>query len=397
MRKLTARALIATGLLFAVCWLAAPSGSFMPRLTTGYDICDYRFFISKCLAEERPYRPETIPARDACYPPIAYCLVRCFPLTPCGEDFYVSFLFLGLFAGLVFFLRQRHYKLMCAGVMVLTMPFAAGPLRGNPSAWAAGSLFVYLAWFDAEKQWKRMVAAGALGLAVALKITPVVCGLLYLRGCLFTPEKWPKEEMIVGAMSFVMLFAVPFMFFGGPNEVDAWLENALANAEHYSRVADFGLVPVVASLRRFMPYQALGLAVRLTTVVAVLFCLVSCFARRFYHALTLLGAALVFLCHHDYGLVYLLPAFACWMCEVRPGGEMRWLDTWVLSLEALMWFLVFESAICVATKEVFAFNVHLACNGAVIMLGALSFSQVVMSWLGCGLGKVGGDRPPAFR
>ena len=381
MRKLVAFALIATALFFVGCWFTTPFDGFYPRLANGLNVCDYRFFIQKCLVEDEPYRPVNILPRDACYPPIAYCLVKCFPRTSCGEAFYVAFLFLGLLAGLVFFLwqRERRQLLLCLGAVVVTVPFASGPLRGNPSAWAAGALFVFLAWYDAEVMWKRMVAATALGFATSLKVTPVIYGLLYLRGCPFIPEKWPKVEISVAALSFLVLFAVPFVFFGGPNEVDPWISNALANSRHYGQLADFGLVPVALQLGLVRSPIVLTLVVHLTSALAILFCFAACLTRRIYLSLTLLGVAMVFLCHHEYGLVYLLPAFACWLGEERPAAAQIGGNRWIAIGEAALWFLVFEQAMCV--KSVYSvFYCGVVCNWAVIALGLLSFARVAISW-----------------
>lgn len=394
MRRFVARALIVTGLFFAVCWFAAspaPADGFHPRLSIALNVVDYRFFIKKCLAEEWPYRPVTIAAHDACYPPIAYCLVKCFPPTSRGEAVYVAALVVGLLAGLVFFLmqRQRQDLLLCIGAVALTVPFASGPIKGNPSAWAAGALFVFLAWYDAEAMWKRCVAAVALAFAASLKITPVLYGLLYLRGRLFDPEKWPKEEIFVAAFSFAVLFAVPFVFFGGPNEVNAWLRNAIENSRHYSQGADFGLVPVIGLLARRIPLLTLGFAVQMTTAVAVVFGVSSCFARQFHHALTLLGVAMAFLCHHDYGLVYLLPAFASWVGAPRQEGKSRWIGNVVLLVESALWFLVFESVLCVHSYRAIEIG-NMVCNWAVVALGVISLATVVAGALrGCAQGTPG--------
>ena len=381
-RKIVAFSLIATALFFVGCWFATPFDGFCPRLADGLNVCDYRFFIRKCLVEYEPYRPVNILPRDACYPPIAYCLVKCFPLTSCGEAFYVAFLFLGLLAGFVFFLwqRERRQVLLCLGAVVMTVPFASGPIRGNPSAWAAGALFVHLAWYDAEAVWKRMVAATALGFAASLKVTPVIYGLLYLRGCLFSPEKWPKLEISVAAMSFLVLFAVPFVSFGGPNEVDVLIGNALANSKHYGQLADFGFVPVARLLGLIRSPMALTLAMQLTSAFVLLFCFAACFTRRSYLSLTLLGVAMVFLCHHEYGLAYLLPAFASWLGEKWPDAKQVCGNRWVAIVEAALWFLVFEQAMCV--KSVYSvYYCGVICNWAVIALGLLSFALVAVSWL----------------
>ena len=384
MRKFVASALIASGLLFAICWFATtpkPPENYTPRLSVALNVVDYRFFIKKCLVEESPYRPVSIAPRDACYPPLAYCLIKLFPLSSAGEACYVVFLVCGLLCGLVLYLfeRHRHCLLLCLGAVVLTVPFASGPIKGNPSAWAGGAVLVYLAWYDSAELWKRMIAAVMLGFATALKITPALFGLLYLRGKLFGPQGWPKEEIFVSGMSFLVLFSVPFIFFGGPNEVGVWLENALANAQYYSREADFGLVPFFGLLDNWGSFVTLGVAAHLTTLTAIFLCLVSCFTDRLYLALTLIGVAMVFLCHHDYGAVYVLPAFACWVSEVRSDARVGWFENVLLLSESLCWFCVFQQILCIHSYRAIVTNNYI-CNCAITILGILSLTHVAVAY-----------------
>ena len=379
MRKYVAFALIATGVLFATRWFIEPSSSFTPRLLSAFDVCDYRVFIKRCLVEPRPYCPITIPARDACYPAIAYCLVKCFPITSRGETIYVSTLFIGLFAGFVFFLLQRRqkHKLLCIGAILLTVPFACGPLRGNTTAWATAATFVFLAWFDAEEKWKRIIAAVALGFAASLKLTPAIYGLLYLRGQLLKPKQWPFMEIVLSAASFAALFVVPFYFFGGISEIGHWFQNALANSAHYSREADFGITPIACLFSFCLPYAAWGWSVNLTNAMALLFCVASLFARRFYHALLLLGVAMAFLCHFDYGLTYLLPVFALWIGETCSYGVSRKIGITIVLAEALLWFLLLQSVTC-AFSENLLYDGYIVYNGALLLLGLMSLGYVII-------------------
>ena len=368
-------ALIAAEVVFTAFFLTAKPGPdcFAPRLSTGADICDYRAFIKYCLIEEQPYRPRIIEAHDACYPPIAYCLVGFFPATSTGRNAYVSALVAGLLAGFLVFLFQRSRRgaLACLGATLVTVPFVSGPLRGNPSAWAAGALFVHLAWFDAASRWKRVVAAVALGFAASLKITPVVYGLLYLRGKLLDPRAWPRREIILSALAFLLFFAIPFLFFGGPGEVGAWFQNALGNSRYYSREATVGILPFVALFASPVPPWALELTVHLTHGLAALLCLAACFQRQFHSALTLLGCAMMLLCHHDYGLVYLLPAFACWVSESCSSSEVGWSGTAVLIVESALWLLCLEPALCVISFRMLDVN-EMICSGACMALAIIT-------------------------
>lgn len=378
MRRFVAFTLIASGLLFAILRMAAPRDAIMPRLTTGDDVCDYRVFIRRCLTEKEPYRPKEINAHDACYPALAYCLVRCFPQTPFGEKLYVGSLFAGLAFGFCVFLwsRARTVAGLCLTAVILTVPFASGPLRGNPSAWACGAVCVFLSWYDAERKWQRIVATVALAFAVALKITPAAYGLLYLRSRLFSPRKWPSHEIVVALVAFAILFVVPFAFFGGVGEIGIWLHNALFNSEYYSRVANFGFIDIFWSFCNHLPTTAYWYCLYLTPCFAILLILASCFSQSFYHALNLLGVAMVLLCHHDYGLVYLLPAFARWMNDVQTATSDARKREIAAPAEAILWLVAFQSFGCVFSKESIWLSSNLR-NVAVLLLGIISCVHVV--------------------
>lgn len=156
------------------------------------------------------------------------------------------------------------------------------------------------------------------------------------------------------------------------------MSNALANAQHYGRSADYGLVPIAFRLGLARSPTLMFTAAHLTTALAVIFCFFACFSRRLYLSLTLLGVAMVFLCHHDYGLVYILPAFACWLVEEERYDVGGGSCLGVVVIEATLWFMVFESVLCAYSLSALVLYLSVS-NLAVILLGVLSLVVVATS------------------
>lgn len=311
------------------------------------ELCDSRFFIQRCIAEEEPYRPKTMWARDACYPALAYCLIR--PMAKMsererksasgrhgdhtwGEICYVGTLAAVFVLGLWIFLGdgvtredgllacQAQYgpRLLMALALLLTPACLTALLRGNPSAWAAGLVFVFLAWHESSCAWRRVVAAMALGAAVALKLSPALFGCFYLVECLTRPRAWPWRDILLSAGTAVLLLIVPFFFFGGIGSLPDWFANALENSRHYvSHEPLWGFVHILNRLESVPDAWHVALAVAATRILAVM-CIVLffCTSSR-YRRLFFVGAAMALMTHHDYGAAYMLPSFLIWAYEKK--------------------------------------------------------------------------------
>lgn len=337
LRKAFAVLLILSVCLTGARWVHSVDLRCPSVLTTGLPVCDYRFFISKCIQEGKPYDPVTINYRDACYPPIAYLLVKWFPLSARGEDAYVWVLFLGLVAGWALLVREKFgsdrlwYFLPILG----TGFFLAGPLRGNPSAWAAGAVFVFLAWYDSKVKWKRYAAAIALGFSASLKITPALFGLVYLRGRLMQPKSWPLYEIVVAALSCLILLVIPFYFFGGIDAIAPWFFNALENAKHYGSLSTVGFVELFNHRYLHNDVLPLHISMLLTKLLTALTLIAALFTANRYRQVLLLGSAMLLLGHHEYAFIFLLPAFMLWFAQEETATR-PFIDT----LEGLCWFVV---------------------------------------------------------
>jgi len=381
MRRCVLSLLAVSAAIFLIQLARAPKGSSLPHLSSTVQVCDYRYFIKKCLVEPRPYRPEKMNSRDACYPAIAYCLVRPFPMTPAGERLYIVSLFVGVVLGLAVFIRRLRPEY--AGVVFLSLIFttqvASGPVRGNPSAWAGGAILLFLAWYDSAVAWRRYVAALALAFAASLKISPAVFGLLYLRGRAFAPSRWPSREIVVAFAGFAVLLIVPFAFFGGFSEVGIWLHNALANSEHYGNNAIYGFMGIFDIMlgHELVPLSAWPVARQLTMVSALAFFALAGFAKTRYLALLLLGTGMAFVCHHDYGLVYTLPAFVCWLAGEETAETNAAAGIFDL-LDGAMWFLFLTPLWYSFTVPVLSVGVRFQ-NEALIVLGLTAAVRQLMT------------------
>ena len=336
----------ATALLFSV--LCFVPGSRQREIFPCEELCDYRMFIRPTINSETVYVPDGVDGRDACYPPIAYLLLKALS-SGCGEKWnltvgetsLVASIFLFQCIGVFMLVRSMcspAMRVFAAFVAVMSPACICPLLRGNPSGWAFALVCLFLCWYRSESRLKRLVAALSLGAATALKISPCIFGVLYLAGLSKGRGKLPVAEIATSACAAVLLVFVPFAFYGGAEAIPKWLANASANAAYYSTAEPtWGFVALANHLIDTNAAElacAKWLAVA-TRVFAVLLVALTVFAGKTRHRLLFLGAAMAFVTHHDYGGAYLIPAFFAWLgdCDVPCSGVR-------LLLEAAGWFFV---------------------------------------------------------
>ena len=312
------------------------------------DLCDYREFILPTIRSALPYEPDMIHARDACYPPIAYCAVSAlsvdrgekWSLTRSEIHLLTSIFIMQLLGALLLVWKIPDVKLRTAvGLVILMTPACiCSVLRGNPSGWAFAFVCMFLRWYNSNSTTKRIAAAVALGVATSLKLTPCLFGILYLTDVVLSPRRMPWREIIISALTASILIFLPFVFLGGVESVPQWISNARANAAFYSvesplwgfaafanRIVDSPEI-TLPSIGRF----ALG-----TNVFAVVLLVATVFVRTCYKKLLYIGAAMAFMTHHDYGGAYLIPAFVAWLLDVCSAKSNI-----CLLLEAVAWVLI---------------------------------------------------------
>lgn len=342
-------ALAASALLFVGLFIGLEDSRQKRVLCHYAPYCDYRVCMLPCMTSRTPYCPQGIQSFDACYPPIAYCVASLLSLDkgrtwlPEGREWiYLGSIVVSELLGLGLLLSFcRRGRWLVALSLLLSPALMASVLRGNPSGWAFFwvCMFLYAHRKD-DSRW-RILSAMSLGIAVSLKLTPAVFGLLYLSGRVSKPSQWPWKEMsIVVATSLVMVF-VPFLFFGGLESIPRWMMNAVANARQYSiQEPIWGFVAILNRLDPSLEVPKLAnVATGLTNVTAVAFAGLAVYLRQNYQRLTCLGVTMALLTHHDYGAAYLIPAFLAWLQEKQetecPGGNV------LGALEWGSWFLIF--------------------------------------------------------
>ena len=141
------------------------------------------------------------PAYEVVYPLLAHWLLTFFPDSVLGGMIHsvVCSAFL-LFALSVFIWRRMHSHGFCFRLLALAACICPWQViyvfeRSNQVILAAGMVVLFLAWFDSDRIHERCLAAIALSIAVALKVSPVLFGL-----CYFIPM-WGKGHRRVGWLS----------------------------------------------------------------------------------------------------------------------------------------------------------------------------------------------------
>lgn len=339
--------LAGSAVLFAALFFTCPEArqKFVFPYTS---YCDYRVFMLPCMESGINYSPNKINRFDACYPPIAYYLASSLStdkgiswLPQKREWLYLASIALMEILGLGLILGTLPGKrLLAFGAVVLSPAVISSVLRGNPSGWAFALVALFLcAYRSPDARW-RAVAALSLALAVALKLTPVLFGLMYLAENPLKPAKWPWRQIALAAVAAAVLLLLPFAGCGGFEAMGRWFANALENSRHYSMQDP--IWGFVALVNRFDPSLEIprltNAAIVLTNLAAASMAALALAAKSAYARLAAIGIAMALFTHHDYGAAYLLPAFAAFLADesFRDRPEARV----VTLLECVAWFIV---------------------------------------------------------
>ena len=176
--------------------------------------------------------------RDRVYPLFGILPLKPFPATRLGGYMWTSFAGIVLLAFLCL-IAKSWWPL----VLGLSMPFIFNFERGNTTWLSAAFLGMFLAWWDDEKEWKRLVAAACLAVAGAMKVTPFAMGAIY-----FTKWRW-RSVLLCGFLSVVFVFVPWFFVQGGMAELSAMVRNAAAQSQFMQRASDVGLVQLWRTFR----------------------------------------------------------------------------------------------------------------------------------------------------
>jgi hypothetical protein len=176
--------------------------------------------------------------RDKVYPAFALLPFKLFPPTRFGGYLWTSLAGVILLLSLCMIAKSWQPILLA-----LSMPFIFNIERGNPVWISAACVGVFLAWWDDEREWKRLVAATCLAVAGTMKIAPFALGLVY-----FTKWRW-RPVLFCGILSLVFMF-VPWAFCrDGFAALPVMIKNASLHAQFVQRAGDIGLVELWRTFR----------------------------------------------------------------------------------------------------------------------------------------------------
>ena len=105
------------------------------------------------------------------------------------------------------------YQIILPAIFILSYPVAFSAMeRGNSVFFVAPLIAIALAWRNETSKVKREIALILIAVCVGLKIYPVVLGLLYLK-----EKRWSETIRLI--IYGILIFFVPFVFFGGVDAV----------------------------------------------------------------------------------------------------------------------------------------------------------------------------------
>ena len=256
--------------------------------------------------------------RDKVYTFFSLLPIRPFPATRFGGYLW------SVVAGLVFLISMCLVsKSLWPLVFALSMPFLFNIERGNPVWISSACVGVFLAWWNDEREWKRLVAAACLAAAGTMKIAPFALGLVY-----FTKWRW-RTVLFCGALSLVFMF-VPWIFCrDGFAALPVMIRNAAEHSQYVLRTSDFGLVQLWRTFRivvgqsvqeAWLGMKSVAIASQLIGAAALIYGVV----RR--DRLLMVGGMLWAAGNmYYYAMLYVLPVFALdWIVGEKGAGGRSW-------------------------------------------------------------------------
>ncbi len=269
--------------------------------------------------------------RDKVYPKIALLPLALFPASRLGGYLWT------ISAGAVFLMAlclvSQSWRPMA---FAMSMPFLFNLERGNPIWLSAACVAMFLAWWDDESEWKRMVAAASLAIAGAMKIAPCVLGILY-----FTKWRWKPVLFSVG-LALALMFVPWFFDRDGFAALAAMLRNASEHSIYVLRAADFGLVElwrtarVVLGLDVDNPWPGMMFVARLSQLLGLVSLIIG--ARRRDYLLVVGGMLLAAGNMYYYAALYLLPVFV--IEYLNPNQTIKQSRQSNNVLELLLWLAI---------------------------------------------------------
>lgn len=158
-------------------------------------------------------------------------------------------------------------KLFMTFTLLFSMPFLFQLERANMIFISVIFLGFYIYGYDSEKIFVRHIAFISLAIAASIKIYPVFFGLLLIR-----EKRW--KDSIICIIYGIILFFVPFVFFGGIDSIKLFIDNII-NCTNYMSDTGEGLKLNISNTVKIISYFVCGNLDKLSilTLLLKVFCL----------------------------------------------------------------------------------------------------------------------------
>ena len=200
--------------------------------------------------------------------------------------------------------------------VLLSSVFIFSIERANAILLAAAFLFYFLAFYDSENRWLRLLAVISIVLASVIKIYPVVFGVLYI-------QKRQYKEIIYCVVLGLLLTFLPFLFFKhGFANIPQYLFVNLRGTRHLFDTffdVSYGCYRICMYLTKNNGFaERVGFIARMFTIVlAILAVVFSFLSKNKLRQLLLITFAVLYLqkVSNFYCALYLIPAVILFFSE----------------------------------------------------------------------------------
>ena len=189
----------------------------------------------------RPYEKGVI------YPPICYVMyyifLRMIPIeqmnfgSPAFKTFQApmlalalyEFVSIGMFIFCMFKMKKgsSREKILFLIITLMSIPFLFTFERGNIIFVALIFLMLFIYFKDSNNKFLREFALFSLAMSAAIKIYPAIFGLVLIK-----EKRWGEIVRVI--IYGIVLFVVPFIFFGGFSEILTFIHNLTHTTDEFS-------------------------------------------------------------------------------------------------------------------------------------------------------------------